>query len=88
MEQNHIKLLTNDEIEALGINLINVNGAVNPDGDIEIWFSKCKIPPWLRTKELRTSKQYEIWRKSVFERDGYTCQKCHQLGGDFKCTSY
>lgn len=29
---------------------------------------------------LRGRKEYEIWRKSVFERDNYTCQKCGYRG--------
>lgn len=31
---------------------------------------------------LRTSKRYKNWRTKVFERDGYICQKCSQIGGD------
>ena len=30
---------------------------------------------------LRTSIRYGEWRKSVFERDMYTCQICGQVGG-------
>ncbi len=29
---------------------------------------------------LRWSKEYVAWRKSVFERDDYTCQKCSVRG--------
>lgn len=28
------------------------------------------------TRRLRASEEYKIWRKAVFERDNYTCQKC------------
>jgi hypothetical protein len=36
------------------------------------------------TKEIikiRGSLKYKLWRKSVFERDSYTCQVCKQVGG-------
>ena len=31
-------------------------------------------------KLLRRSKEFVEWRKAVFERDNYTCQKCEQRG--------
>lgn len=30
----------------------------------------------------RTSAQYTLWRKSIFERDSFTCQKYGTHGGD------
>ena len=30
---------------------------------------------------IRTSFEYEEWRKKVFERDLYTCQECGEIGG-------
>lgn len=32
----------------------------------------------------RKTKEDAVWRKSVFERDLYTCQKCNQYGGQLE----
>ena len=32
-------------------------------------------------KAIRTSLEYEEWRKSCMERDNYTCKHCGQIGG-------
>ena len=33
---------------------------------------------------IRSSIEYRIWRKAVFERDDYTCRFCGQRGGDLE----
>lgn len=41
----------------------------------------CGKFPWERTTRDRSCKEYTNWRKCVFDRDNYTCQKCGQIGG-------
>ncbi|AKQ08542.1 HNH endonuclease [Bacillus phage PBC2] len=37
---------------------------------------KCHLWRGGKADEARWTAEYREWRKSVFERDGYTCQKC------------
>lgn len=32
--------------------------------------------------QIRGSRKYRLWRKTIFERDHYMCQQCKQLGGE------
>jgi len=39
---------------------------------------KCGITP--ENRKFYNSREYDIWRRSVFERDEYTCQECGERG--------
>ena len=34
--------------------------------------------------QIRKSSDYNKWRKAIFERDNYTCQKCGKRGGELE----
>lgn len=61
-------------------------GKNNPNFGNGEKFRGNKNPRWNKnlTEEERKLKrnfpEYSIWRKNIFERDNYTCQRCHQLG--------
>lgn len=40
------------------------------------------------TKKLRDSFRYREWRKQVFDRDNYTCQKCGTRNGNGKHVNF
>ena len=48
------------------------NGKGNPH-----WMGGITKP----NKKIRASKEYAVWRESVFVRDNYTCVLCGQIGG-------
>jgi len=52
---------------------------------IHILNYKMPVPDWERITDfrqcIRTSRKYQNWRTSCYERDKYTCQVCEQRGG-------
>ncbi len=35
-------------------------------------------------KRIRRTKEYQIWRNSVFEKDNWTCRLCEKRGGNIE----
>jgi 5-methylcytosine-specific restriction endonuclease McrA len=35
-------------------------------------------------KRIRSLKKYKNWRKAIFLRDNWTCQKCNKRGGNLE----
>ena len=77
------KLSEKEYLEYSSFNFSNsLHAAVDPNGEIHLWTGKNKVPPWERTdRQQRSSAKYNAWRKSVYERDNYTCQDCGKRGG-------
>lgn len=50
------------------------------DGEVKLVLGK-KTPRDRLNQNNRNYPEYKEWRRLVFERDQYTCQKCGQVGG-------
>lgn len=51
-------------------------------GNIEMTTNKFS---WeMKDKDYRATKSYKDWRRNVFERDEYTCNKCLKIGGNLE----
>ena len=69
-------------LKSYGMDMNCFHAAIDPNGAINVWAGS-KIPPWDRTNtRQRNCPEYASWRKSVFERDDFTCQDCGARGGN------
>ena len=60
-----------------GIELKPVGDERYPWPAIRMWLDNEKNHP----QRIRSSIEYRQWRNRVFERDGYKCRACGQIGG-------
>lgn len=75
------KITEEEFIQHCGVCTNNTHAAVSPDGKAVVWVGS-STPPWNKSdKDERSSPKYSSWRRSVFERDNYTCQDCGVRGG-------
>lgn len=58
-----------------------VTRAVIHEGKVYPW-DNSKLPWEKSKKDHRQSPEYKQWRADVFERDGYKCAICGQVGGE------
>lgn len=61
--------------------LDSICDAYRHEGEI-VYVKKGRQPPWEKSTESRFTPEYKEWRKAVYERDDYTCQKCGKKGGN------
>jgi hypothetical protein len=72
-------LSESDYLVSIGEYLPEIKSTVH-NGKIYTWSGDKK--PWeKKAKDYRKTPEYRKWRISVFERDEYTCQNCHEKGG-------
>lgn len=53
-----------------------------PDVSFEDCYCSRERRKQLETSDYRGTPEYQEWRRGVFQRDEYTCQKCGQIGGN------
>lgn len=71
---------SDDYLKSIGIDLKGAKAAVH-NGEIHISL-RCKSFAFEKSpKRQRNTEEYKNWRAKVFERDGFTCQKCGKVGG-------
>lgn len=70
------KRITENHMKAVRASV--ASGYHGPRGPEHPWWKGGITDP---KKRARTCAEYDAWRKGVFERDNYTCQKCGLRGG-------
>lgn len=79
------KISEKEFLQHCGIYALDIKAAVNKDNnEIEVVIGREKFSWEKVDKDYRGTKEYTEWRKSTFDRDNYTCQKCNVRGGSLE----
>jgi hypothetical protein len=81
------RVVTDEEKKRLSITSSKLKHSEATKEKLRLNHLGAKNPQWKggiyeTHRQIRTSPQYAVWRKSVFERDGYKCQVCEEVGGE------
>jgi hypothetical protein len=78
------KRLTEEHKRKISLKCRDISGKNNPIYGIDV--SGDKNPAWKggitsENQKIKNSNIYRNWRKSVYQRDHYTCLKCKRIAG-------
>ena len=74
-------LIDEEELISNYVKSWDIGRAAVHDGQVWLGTPGCRFPWEKPEKEQRKTPQYAEWRTAVFERDGYRCAICGEVGG-------
>ena len=79
-ENYDVKDTFRDLFDAICEQIVYEWSKFNPKTKKYHWNYQDGISP--ENRIIRNSQKMQFWRNAVFNRDGYKCQKCNQIGGE------